>query len=83
MWIILKVFIEFVTILLLFYVFLATRHVGSQLPQQGLNLHSLHWKASLSHWTTRELWKLCFNISSALGIDFLPECSFFTSGAYV
>ena len=45
MWIILKVFIEFVTILLLFYVFLATRHVGSQLPQQGLNPHSLHWKA--------------------------------------
>ena len=39
MWSILKVFIEFVTMLLLFYVlvFLATRHVGSQLPDQGLN----------------------------------------------
>ena len=29
-----------------FYVlgFLATRHEGSQLPDQGLNLHPLHWK---------------------------------------
>ena len=27
-------------------------HVGSQLPSQGLNPCSLHWK--LSHWTARE-----------------------------
>ena len=26
------------------FVFLATRHMGSQLPDQGLNPHSLHWK---------------------------------------
>ena len=40
MWAISKVFIEFVTILLLFlFGFLATRHLGSQLPNQGLNLH--------------------------------------------
>ena len=41
-----KVCIEFVTMLLLFYVlvFLAVRHVGCQLPEQGLNPHLLHWK---------------------------------------
>ena len=59
MWTILKVIIEFVSILLLFYVlvgvFLATRHVGSLLLSQGLNPHVLHWKASLNLWTTREV----------------------------
>ena len=42
MWTIFKVFIEFVTILLLFFlcfVFLVWRHVGSFLPDQGLNPH--------------------------------------------
>ena len=39
-----KVFIEFVTILLLFDV-LAASHVGSQLPDQGLDQHPLQWKA--------------------------------------
>ena len=34
MWRIFKVFIEFVTILLLFYAFLAKRHEGSQLSDQ-------------------------------------------------
>ena len=38
MWNILKVFIEFITTLLLFYVFfLAIWHVGSELPDQGSN----------------------------------------------
>ena len=47
MWTIFKVFIETVTILLLFYVlvFLAKRHVGSLLSHQGWNLHPLCWKA--------------------------------------
>ena len=47
MWTIFKVFIETVTILLLFYVlvFLAKRHVGSLLSRQGWNLHPLCWKA--------------------------------------
>ena len=47
MWTIFKVFIEFVTTLPLFYVlvFLAPRHVGSQLLNQESNLHPLHWKA--------------------------------------
>ena len=39
-----KVFIEFVTTLLLFYVlfFLSARSVGSKLHDQGSNLHLLH-----------------------------------------
>ena len=47
MWTIFKVFTEFVTILLLFYVFgfLAVRHVGSWLPDQGWYPHPLHWTA--------------------------------------
>ena len=36
--------IELVTILLLFYV-MASSQVGSELPDQGLNLHPLLWKA--------------------------------------
>ena len=45
-WAIFKVFIEFLTIFFLFYVsvFSAMRYVGSQLPNQRLNLHLLHWK---------------------------------------
>ena len=46
-----KVFIEFVPILFcfmfclfFFFFFLAMRHMGSKLPDQGLNPHSLHWK---------------------------------------
>ena len=50
----LKVFIEFVTILLLFYV-LVRRHVGSSFPDQGLNLHLLHGRRSLNHWATTEV----------------------------
>ena len=42
-----KVFIEFVILSLLFYVlgsfFLAPRHVGSLLPDHGLDHHPLHW----------------------------------------
>ena len=43
-----KVFIEFVTILLLFFyvlVFLAARCVGSYLPNLGPKANSLRWKA--------------------------------------
>ena len=42
-----KDFVEFVTILLLFQVlvFWPLGHVGSQLPNQGLNTYPLHWKA--------------------------------------
>ena len=45
----LKVFIEFVTILLsLCFIFLTRRHVGSYLPNQGSILHPLHWKVRFS-----------------------------------
>ena len=37
------------------FVFLATRHVGSQLPNQGWNRHPPHWKGSLKHWATKEV----------------------------
>ena len=47
MWTIFKVFTKGITVLLLFFcfIFLATRHVASWLPDQGLNMHPLHWKA--------------------------------------
>ena len=46
-WTIFKVFIEFVATLFLFYVlvFSTSRHVGSQPPDHGLNLHPLPEKA--------------------------------------
>ena len=46
MWTTFTVFIEFATILLPFYVlvFLVPRPVGSQLADQGSNLHPRHWK---------------------------------------
>ena len=36
------------------FVFLAERHVGSWLPNQGSNPHPLHWKAKSNHWTTKK-----------------------------
>ena len=45
-WTIFKHFIKFVTVsLVLCSGPLAVRHVGSQLPDQGLTSHPLHWKA--------------------------------------
>ena len=47
MWTIFKVFPESATILLLFFmflVFLVVRHARSWLPDQGWNLHALHWE---------------------------------------
>ena len=46
MWTIFKVFIELVTILMLFFLcfsFLALSHVGSELLEQRLSPHSLHF----------------------------------------
>jgi len=45
MWTVFKVLVEFVMTLLVSYGFLAVRHAGSYLPDEGLNLHVLHWKA--------------------------------------
>ena len=40
--------------------FLAARHVSSWLPNQGLNLHPLHWKGNcVNHWNAREVPLLC------------------------
>ena len=68
MWTILKVFIEFVIILLcLMFWFLVTKHVGSQPPNQGLNPHALHfWRWSLNHWTATEV-PLMFWMASRMG----------------
>ena len=57
MWTIFKVFIEFITVSLLSYVlvFLATRHVGSQLPDQDWNCTSCIGKWSINPWITREV----------------------------
>ena len=47
MWRIFKVFIEFVTTLLVSgFTLLASKHAGSQFPDQVLNLHPLSWKAT-------------------------------------
>ena len=55
MWTVFKVFVKFVTGLLLFNAlgFLAARHVGPWLPDQGWNPRPLHWKARLIHWARR------------------------------
>ena len=46
MWTILKVFIEFVTVSLLFYVlFFWLQGSGILVPALGSDLHPLHWKA--------------------------------------
>ena len=68
MWSISKVFMEFATILLLFdvLVFLATRHVGSYLPNQGSNPHSLHWKAKSQPLDTREVSTHCTFLKAEL-----------------
>ena len=48
------------------FCFVVTRHVGSQLPNQGLNLHPLNiGRQTPNHWTTREglsrIVKTCLN----------------------
>ena len=50
MWTILKLFIEFVTILLLFYVFpfFSLKACGILAPWPGIKLHLLHWKVKSS-----------------------------------
>ena len=45
MWTIFKVFIEFVTILLLCFHSLAVMYVGSSLPDKESDPQPLHWKA--------------------------------------
>ena len=45
MWTIFKVFTEFVTILLVFYVFWPQSMWDLKLPKEGLNSQPLHWEA--------------------------------------
>ena len=49
--------------------FLSVRHVGSWLPDQGLNLHLLHWKASLNQWTLREVPSLSLSPLNTVSIS--------------
>ena len=71
-----KAFIEFVTILFLFYVlvFLARRHVGSHFPEHWTHAPCIR-RSSLNHWTMREvprwIFKLCFSLSF-FKISFVP-----------
>ena len=48
--------------------FLVLKHVGSYLPDQGSNLHSLLWQVKY-HWTAREI---PLAVKGALGL-FLPQ----------
>lgn len=59
-----QVFIKFMTIFLLFYV-LAFWHVGSYLPDQGLNPTPLHWKAKSQPLTSRQVLTTQFLIFKA------------------
>ena len=59
----------FITVLLLFsvLVFLAMRHMGSQLPGRGLNLYPLHWKTKSQPLDQQEspyLWALSLSLLS-------------------
>ena len=56
MWTRFELFIDFVTMLLLLYVFgfLAARQVGSQVPDRGWDRHPCIGRRSLNRWTSRE-----------------------------
>ena len=69
-----KVFIEFVTILLLGFLgfflrfgFLVTRHMEFQSLDQGLNPHPCIGRQSLNPWTTREVSGAAFLLLYLLG----------------
>ena len=78
MWIIFKVFTEFVAILLLFHVLVFwPQGMWVLASNRGSNLHPLHWKVKSSHWTTRELPSCTFLESQLLLRDFPPSQSLF------
>jgi len=56
--------------------FLATRHVGSLLLDQGLNPHSLYWKAKLTTGLPGRSLQLTFHQTSCLALS-LSHCSLF------
>ena len=77
MWVTFKVFIEFVTVLHLFYVLaFRSRGQGPQLPDQESNLHPLHGGFRLNLWTTREA--PLFNILKGLSPFYVAiKCWYF------
>ena len=78
MWIIFKVFTEFVAILLLFHVLVFwPQGMWVLASNRGSNLHPLHWKVKSSHWTTREIPSCTFLESQLLLRDFPPSQSLF------
>ena len=61
---------------LFFFFALATlQHVGSQLPNQGLNPCPLDWKLRVNHWTTREVPQVLHSNHSLSSSTFLPLVS--------
>ena len=64
MWITFKVFIVYVTILLLFR-FWFFGHKASGIPNQESNPHPLHWQ-NLNSWTTREVPLFLFRKNKSL-----------------
>ena len=78
MWGIFKVFIEFVTVLILFYIswFLALKHVGCYRPDQGSNPQppTLEGKV-FKHWIAREVSSDKFLIEVNANRDFISQYS--------
>ena len=58
----------------LFFCFLSTMHVESQLPNQGSNPCYLHWKAKSSTGLPGKSWKLIFFLSSSSYFFFFLYC---------
>ena len=78
MWGIFKVFIEFVTVLILFYIswFLALKHVGCYCPNQGSNPQppTLEGKV-FKHWIAREVSSDKFLIEVNANREFISQYS--------
>ena len=75
MWTVLKVFIEFATTLLWFYVlFFWLIGIGILVRQSGIKTHiPCIGKGSLNHWTSREVSGLLFKGSSPLDYKVLES----------
>ena len=76
-WTIKKIFIEFVTILSLFYVlFFGMRSIWDlKLPDQRSNPHPLHWKAKsqlLDHQESPQYTNFCLSIYQLVDICVVP-----------
>ena len=75
MWIIFKVCIELVaTLLVLGFGFLTVGHVGSELPNQGLNLYPCphRTRRSLNPWTARDSFSALICVNCVFYFIFFP-----------